>query len=96
MDGGTFPERPSEDDLLTGFWAQELQIRAETVEWVYVFPGARLRAAIRRLDACIALSQTGQRRVLNDAIFTAFNDMYVGISRVLECRAARFMTVERV
>lgn len=48
------------------------------------------------LEACIALSQTGQGRVLNDSIFTAFHDMNVGISRDTGLRAARFMTLKDI
>lgn len=34
-DGGAFPGRPSRDELLADVWAQEFEVRADTIDWIY-------------------------------------------------------------
>lgn len=93
VDGCAFPDRPSEDDPLVGVWAQEIDIRADTMEWTYGYLAPAYQPhSDADLDACIAFRRTDRGRALNEAIFTAVNDM----SREFGLRAVRFMTGEDI
>lgn len=96
-DGGAFPDGPSEDDLLAEVWAQEHEIRADTVDWIYGYLALAYQPLTEEdLAAYIALSRSDGGQALNDAIFTTFNDMYVDISHELGLRAARFLIGEDI
>lgn len=92
MDGGAFPQSLSEDEILADVWSQEPDIRANTSEWLYSF----LFLAYQPLDdadisAYIAFSETEAGQDINDALFTAFDGMFVDISRNLGRASSRFM-----
>jgi len=95
MDGGAFAEDMTEEQALSDVWGQEPEIRADTIEWVYSY----LSLAYQPLgddDIAVytALSQTAEGRVLNRAIFGAFDTMYTTISQALGQGAAQFMIGE--
>jgi Uncharacterized protein conserved in bacteria (DUF2059) len=82
--GDAFDEDLSEADILADVWSQEQAIREDTEEWVYSY----LTLAYDPLSdediaAYTALSRTAEGRALNRALFGAFDDLFVDISRRL-------------
>jgi hypothetical protein len=82
--GDAFDEDLSEADILSDVWSQEEAIRNDTEEWVYSF----LNLAYDPLSdedvaAYTALSRTPEGKALNRALFGAFDDLFVDISRRL-------------
>lgn len=89
MDGSAFEGELTEDQILRDVWAQEDNIRADSTEWVYSFLTLAYQSLHSDdLDAYIALSGTDAGQELNAALFGAFDDMYVRISRELGLAAA--------
>lgn len=82
--GEAFEEDLSEADILADVWSQEEAIRDDTEEWVYSY----LNLAYDPLSdddiaAYTALSLTPEGKALNRALFGAFDDLFVDISRRL-------------
>jgi hypothetical protein len=82
--GDAFEGDLSEADILADVWSQEQAIRDDTEEWVYSY----LTLAYDPLSdediaAYTALSLTTEGRALNRALFGAFDDLFVDISRRL-------------
>ncbi|EKE45732.1 hypothetical protein OCGS_0151 [Oceaniovalibus guishaninsula JLT2003] len=94
-DGGAFGAELGEDQMLADVWSQEPEIRDETLSWLYSY----LNLAYQPLDdadlaAYTELSRTPEGQALNRALFAAFDEVYVDISRDLGLAAARFMASE--
>lgn len=92
MDGGAAQPGVTEAEVLASVWEQEAQIRDTTTEWVTSF----LLMAYQPLpdadiEAYIAFSETPAGAALNQAVFTAFDGMFVDISRALGVASARYM-----
>ncbi len=93
-EGGALPEgEMSEGDMLAEIWSQEEDVRAETESWLYPF----LSLAYRPLEdadieAYIAFSETMAAQRMNAALFSAFDDVFVGISNDLGRAAAEMMS----
>lgn len=90
-------EGMSEDQIIADVWAQEPQIRSDAIDWLDGY----LMMAYQPLDpedleAYVALSETEAGAAMNQAIFDAFDDMYVDISRRLGEQAATFMSGEDI
>ncbi|MBS9716245.1 DUF2059 domain-containing protein [Pseudohalocynthiibacter aestuariivivens] len=97
QDGGAFERRMSEQQMLADVWGQEPQIRSETEQWVYSF----LLLAYQPLsdediEAYIELSETSEGRILNNALFAAFDTMYAEISHALGLASARYLSGEDI
>ena len=95
MDGGAFAEEMTEEQVLSDVWAQEAEIRADTIDWVFAY----LTLAYQPLaedDIVVytALSLTDEGQALNRAIFGAFDVMYTTISQALGQEAAQFIIGE--
>lgn len=95
--GGALEEDMAEADILADVWSQEEQVRTDTEDWVYAF----LALAYQPLDdadlvAYTEFSETPAGRALNRAIFTAFDRMFVDISRGLGLAVARFLVGEEL
>jgi hypothetical protein len=95
--GGAFDESLSEEDMLAQVWAQEGDIRADTVDWLYPF----LLLAYQPLsdaefDHYIAFSETPAGKKINAAVFAAFDDMFVQLSTELGTSAAMLMSGEDI
>jgi hypothetical protein len=91
IEGGAF--EMGEEMVLFDVWSQEEKIRSETVDWVYSF----LTLAYRSLDdeelaAYVDFALTPEGQALNSALFGAFNEMFVQISRELGVGAARYLS----
>lgn len=97
LDGGAFGGAMDEAALLGDVWAQEPQIRRDTTEWLYAFLNlAYAPAPAEDLQAYIAFSQEPAGRALNRALFSAYDEMLIDISRELGLSAARLMAGQRI
>ncbi|QFT92879.1 hypothetical protein FIU86_08490 [Roseovarius sp. THAF9] len=81
-----------ESDMLADVWAQESDIRAESEAWL----GSFLMMAYRpleaeELEAYAALYRTPEGRILNTAVFNAYDRMYDEISYLLGQAVAEHM-----
>lgn len=91
-EGGAFDGAPTEDQVVGDVWAQEPEIRAETLDWIYGYLNMAYRPLTDdELESYTDLGRSAEGRALNTAIFGAFDAMYVDISRALGEGAARFM-----
>jgi hypothetical protein len=92
VSGGATLPGVTADDLLADVWAQEDEIRASTTEWVYAFlllAYAPLTDA--ELTELTAFSQTPEGQTLTAALFTAFDQMFMRVSRDLGAAASGFI-----
>lgn len=90
--GGAFGDDFDDSRILSDVWSQEPEIRTETHDWVYSFLALAYHPlSDDDLDVYTALSQTDEGRALNAALFGAFDEMYVDLSRNLGAQAAAFM-----
>ena len=86
-------EAVDEGQILSDVWAQEPEIRADTLDWVYAFLSLAYRPlSDDELRRYTELSRSEAGRDLNRALFGAFDRMYVGLSRTLGLAAARFLS----
>ncbi|WP_341213088.1 hypothetical protein [uncultured Limimaricola sp.] len=97
LDGGAFGGAMGEAEILGDIWAQEPQIRRDTTEWLYAFLFlAYGPASTEDLEAYVAFSQGRAGRDLNRALFAAYDEMLIGISRDLGESAARLMAGQEI
>lgn len=97
LDGGALADGMTEADILADVSAQEMQIRAETEEWVYSFLlKAYEPASDADIEALIGFSETEPGQALNRAVFEAFDERFTEISRALGLAAARYLTTEEI
>jgi hypothetical protein len=92
-DVGGLADPVPEDQMLADVWAQEPDVRAETVGWLLPY----LALAYKPLsDADLAayqdFSESAAGQAVNAALFTAFDAVFVAVSRDLGRAAARQMT----
>ncbi|WP_298906347.1 hypothetical protein [uncultured Aliiroseovarius sp.] len=71
----------SEQDILTHVWSQEADIRTDTTEWIFAY----LHTAYAPIDDTalaryVAFSDTPEGKALNQALFTAFDAVYLRLS----------------
>ncbi|WP_019953612.1 DUF2059 domain-containing protein [Yoonia vestfoldensis] len=92
VSGGATLPGVTANDLLADVWAQEPDIRASTTEWLYAF---LLLAYAPLSDAELVelttFSQTPEGRALTAALFTAFDQMFMRVSRDLGTAASGFI-----
>ncbi len=89
-DGGSFDL--TEDVILRDVWAQEPDIRAETVGWMLPYLAMAYEPlSDDELAAYQALSETKAGRDLNRALFAGFDVVFNRISYSLGSAASRFM-----
>ena len=92
VSGGATLPGVSADSLLADVWAQEDAIRASTTEWITAF---LLLAYAPLEDAEIAeltaFSQTPEGRIMTQALFGAFDEIFVRMSRDLGSAASGFI-----
>ncbi len=92
MEGDAFGDGLTESDILSDVWAQEAEIRADTEDWVYSYLAlAYDPLPDEDIEAYVAISGTEEGRALNRALFAAFDELFVSISRRLGYGAAGFM-----
>lgn len=71
----------TEDEILTHVWSQETDIRTDTSEWMFAY----LHTAYERVDTgalgrYVAFSETPTGQALNQALFRAFDAVYLRLS----------------
>jgi hypothetical protein len=83
-DTNAVADRVGEQDILTDVWSQEEAIRTDTQDWVNSFIGLAYQPlSDAEFDAYIDFSATPEGRQLNRAIFTAYDGLFVDVSRRL-------------
>lgn len=94
-EGGAFPGGVDAEEMLADIRGQEDMIRLDTGEWLFAY----LAMAYRPLEdadlkSYIAFMQSDAGTALNLAIFAAFDEMFVTLSRALGQGAARYLAAE--
>ena len=90
-------DRLSEADILTQVWQQEPELRAETEDWVRAFVSLAYQPlSDEELQAYQRFSDTPAGQALNSALFVAFDEAFVQISRDLGRAAARMVQGEDI
>lgn len=94
---GGFEEDMTEDQMLQNVWSQEQAIREETEMWLFPY----LAMAYQPLSdddmkAYLAFSDLDEGKVLNAAVFAAFNVLFTDISGKLGRAAAKQMHGEDI
>lgn len=86
-------DESSADALLGDIWAQEPAVREETEAWLMAFCAlAYSDLSDAELDAYIAFSESLAGRRLNRALMTAFEALFVDLSRALGLAAGRVLS----
>ena len=91
-DGGALPADMSDDDILADVWEQEEFIRVDTEEWVFAYMAMAYQPlSDAELQEYIDFSATSEGLALNQALFAAFDELFVGISLALGRGASGFL-----
>lgn len=94
---GAFADGMTEEQMLSDVWGQEPDVRAETEDWLFPFLSLAYRPmSDADLDAYIAFSETAAGQRMNAALFSAFDDVFTGISGALGSAVARQMQGEDI
>ncbi|GGO53262.1 hypothetical protein SAMN05444398_10134 [Roseovarius pacificus] len=95
VDGGAL--EMSQDDILSDVWSQEDTVREDARNWMNAFLlMAYEPLAPEDLQAYVEFYRTPAGRVLNRAMFDAFNRMYEELSYILGRAVARHMQSEKL
>lgn len=95
VDGGAAGAGVPEGDMMADLWSQEPQIRADTEAWLMPYLALAYQPlSDAELTAYIAFSETPEGRLLNRALFGAFNALFNALSRDLGLAAAQLMIGE--
>jgi len=90
--GGAVPGDLSEQDILADIWGQEDAIRDDTEEWLYSYLALAYRPlGDEDLRTYTAFFKTEPGADLNQAIFAAFDEMFVAVSLALGQAAAEYL-----
>ena len=90
--GGAVQPGVTDDEVLANVWDQEAEIRRTTTEWVMSFLlMAYQPLSDADLETYIAFSQTPAGQDMNRAVFNAFDQMFIDISRSLGVASSRYM-----
>ena len=80
----------TEDQMLQDVWSQEPTIRSETETWLYPYLALAYQPlSDDDLRAYLAFSELDEGKVINAAVFAAFNVLFVDISGKLGRAAAK-------
>ena len=90
--GGAMQPGVTDDEVLANVWDQEAEIRTTTTEWVMSFLlMAYQPLSDSDLEQYITFSQTDAGKDLNRAVFNAFDQMFIDISKSLGLASSRYM-----
>lgn len=79
--GGAFGDPMPEDQMLSEVWAQEADLRKETVDWVFPYLSlAYSPLSEAELQSYIEFSDTAAGRRANAVLFAAFDAVFVAVS----------------
>jgi Uncharacterized protein conserved in bacteria (DUF2059) len=96
-EAGAFDEKMTEDEMLANVWSQEPDIRNETETWLYPYLALAYQPlSDDDMQAYLAFSDLEEGRVLNAAVFEAFNILFTSISADLGRAAAKQMRGEDI
>jgi len=96
-DAGAYAQALPPAMMLNEVWAQEPEIRRETVLWLYSFQLMAYEGlSDAEMETYIAFSATPAGRAYNAALFTGFDAVFEAMSYRLGSAAALFMTGERL
>lgn len=91
-ESGAFSGEMTEEEILSDVWSQEDAIRLETEDWLYAYLALAYQPlSDDDLQTYTAFFRTREGTVLNRAIFTAFDEMFVAVSLALGRGASRFL-----
>ena len=94
---GAFDDEMTEDQMLSNVWSQEPDIRGETETWLFPYLALAYQPlSDDDMDAYLAFSDLEEGKVLNAAVFAAFNDLFTSISAELGRAAAKHMRGEDI
>lgn len=83
-EAGSPADAMPQDELLAEVWAQEPDIRAETVDWLYPYLAlAYKQLSDAELQAYVDFSESPAGQAVNAALFAAFDAVFVTVSRDL-------------
>lgn len=86
---GAFADEMSEEQILSDVWASEPDIRQQTEDWVYPYLNLSYSSlSDDELRAYVDFSASPAGVLLNDALFAAFDAVFVPVSRALGAGAA--------
>ncbi len=96
-EAGAFDEQMTEDEMLANVWSQEPDIRKETETWLYPYLALAYQPlSDDDMQAYLAFSDLEEGKVLNAAVFDAFNILFTSISADLGRAAAKQMRGEDI
>lgn len=85
----------TEEQILSDVWAQEPDIRFNSTEWLYSFLlMAYAPLSDEELETYITFSESEVGQDINRALFAAFDQMFIDISRALGLASAEMMVVQ--
>ena len=94
---GGFENGMTEDQMLENVWSQEPAIRTETEAWLYPYLALAYQPlSDDDMQAYLSFSELDEGKVLNSAVFAAFNFLFNDISDKLGRAAARQMHGEDI
>jgi hypothetical protein len=94
-DGGAAGAGVPDSDMMADLWSQEPQIRADTEAWLMPYLAMAYQPlSDAELAAYVAFSETPEGRLLNRALFGAFDALFNALSRDLGLAAAQLMIGE--
>jgi len=89
---GAFQDAMPEDQMLADVWAQEADVRTETVDWLFPYLALAYKPlSDAELAAYQAFSDSPAGQAVNAALFAGFDAVFVTVSRDLGRAAARQM-----
>jgi hypothetical protein len=94
---GAVDQQMTEDEMLSSVWAQEPEIRMETETWLYPYLALAYEPlSDDDMQAYLAFSDMEEGKVLNAAVFAAFNVLFGEISSNLGRAVAKEMQGEDI
>ncbi|MEZ5912116.1 MAG: DUF2059 domain-containing protein [Paracoccaceae bacterium] len=92
-EGGAAGFDMAEDEMLSEIWSQEADIRGETEDWLYPYIALAYRPlSDEELARYVDFSRSSAGRVLNAALFKAFDGVFRDISKNLGLAAAEVLS----
>jgi hypothetical protein len=89
---GALRDEMTEEQMLRDVWAQEADIREETLQWLFPYLALAYGPLTdEELESYIQFSMSEAGQSLNNALFAAFDAVFASISRDLGRAAARQM-----
>jgi hypothetical protein len=96
-EGGAFGPGMTEEEILSDVWGQEPQIRADTEEWLFGFlVMAYQPLSDDDLAAYQAFAESAAGQKVNRALFAAFGEVFVPVSRAMGRASAAEMAGEDI